>query len=66
MAHEIYDLVESEKIIRLYNPQPSVYGNDCRLAWDRLQPGWIKVSARENVYIRLLFGAINKNGVELA
>jgi hypothetical protein len=63
MDEEIRDFVESRMVSKLYkgNEEPHDY-KSC-LAWDRLQPGWIKTSAREGVHIRLLFGAINNHGL---
>lgn len=65
MAHEIYDLVESEKIRRLYYGNPNWYDLRCQVNWPYLHPGFISITTKEHVYIYALFDAINRHGVEL-
>ena len=63
MAEEIHDFMESRMVSRLYKGNEEPYDYKSCLSWDRLQPGWIKTSTKEAVYIRLLFGAINTHGL---
>jgi len=64
MAHEIYDLVESEKIRRLYYGSPNRFDERCNLSWGLLRPGFRKTTLKERKHIHALFDAINRHGVE--
>jgi hypothetical protein len=65
MAHEIFNLAESEKIRRLYNEGPNWYDYRCHASWKYLHPGFISITTREQKHIYALFSAINGHGVEL-
>ena len=66
MADEIYKLTESEKIRRLYHDMPNWYDYRCSTSRRYLHPGFISITTKEHTYIRSLFDAINRHGVEPA
>ena len=66
MAHEIYDLVKSEKVRRLYYGSPNWYDLRCQVNWPYLHPGFISITPKEERHINALFDAINRHGVEPA
>lgn len=65
MAHEIFNLAESEKIRRLYNESPNWYDYRCHASRKYLHPGFISITTKEHIYIHALFDAINRHGVKL-